>query len=383
MSFIIKYFKLFLQNYCRKVNEMQQLRFLTLVLSLFLLPLAHGQSEDHQSVESATAQVPEEEEKFDLVSTIMHHVSDAHEWHLWGEGDNSVGLYLPVILLDDGLKVFSSKPFYYDDNMVEKGGKTYKMYHEKIYETDASGTLNMDEEGHPTNRMPLDFSITKNVVMMLVGGLLLLLMFGAVARSYKKDMVPRGLAGFLEPLVIFVREDIAKPNIGPKYKRFMPYLLTLFFFIWILNLTGLMPGAANASGNIAFTLVLATITFLVVNVNGNKTYWQHIFDPLKGQMPWYGKLAIYPILVPVEILGIFTKPIALMVRLFANITAGHIIVLSFVSLIFIMQSIAVAPASIALTLFINVLELLVAALQAYIFTLLTALFIGMAVEEAH
>lgn len=313
----------------------------------------------------------------------MHHVSDAHEWHLWGEGDNSVGLYLPVILLDDGLKVFSSKPFYYDDNMVEKGGKTYKMYHEKIYETDASGTLNMDEEGHPTNRMPLDFSITKNVVMMLVGGLLLLLMFGAVARSYKKDMVPRGLAGFLEPLVIFVREDIAKPNIGPKYKRFMPYLLTLFFFIWILNLTGLMPGAANASGNIAFTLVLATITFIVVNVNGNKTYWQHIFDPLKGQMPWYGKLAIYPILVPVEILGIFTKPIALMVRLFANITAGHIIVLSFVSLIFIMQSIAVAPASIALTLFINVLELLVAALQAYIFTLLTALFIGMAVEEAH
>lgn len=372
-----------MQNYCRKVNEMQQLRFLTLVLSFFLLPLAYGQADVNATVEEVANTTEAEENEFDLVSTIMHHVSDAHEWHLWGEGDSAVGLYLPVILLDDGIKIFSSKPFYYGDGVVESGGKYYTLHHEKIYETDAAGTLNMDEEEHPTNPMPLDFSITKNVVMMIMGGLLLLILFGSVARSYKNGMVPRGLAGFLEPLVIFVREDIAKPNIGPKYKKYMPYLLTLFFFIWILNLTGLMPGAANASGNIAFTLTLAAITFIVVNFSGNKNYWKHIFDPLGDQMPWYGKLPVYLILVPVEVLGLFTKPIALMVRLFANITAGHIIVLSFVSLIFILQSYAVAPGSILLTLFINTLELLVAALQAYIFTLLTALFIGMAVEEAH
>ncbi|MGI9527909.1 MAG: F0F1 ATP synthase subunit A, partial [Weeksellaceae bacterium] len=229
---------------------------------------------------------------------------------------------------------------------------------------------------------PLDFSITKNVAMMLVGAVLLIILFGSVARSYRKGMVPTGLAGFLEPLVVFVREDIAIPNIGKrKYKRYMPYLLTLFFFIWILNLMGLIPGAANVTGNIAFTMVLAFITLVVVNVSGTKTYWGHIFDPLGNGMPWYGKILIYPILVLVEVIGIFTKPIALMIRLFANMTAGHIIILSFISLIFILGTIAVSPASIFLTLFINCLELLVAALQAYIFTLLTALFIGMAVVE--
>lgn len=150
-----------------------------------------------------------------------------------------------------------------------------------------------------------------------------------------------------------------------------------------MNILGLLPGSANVTGNIAFTMVMAVLTFIIVNVNGRKTYWSHIFDPLGNNMPWAGKLLVYVILVPVEILGMFTKPIALMIRLFANMTAGHIVILSLVSLIFIMQSYAVAPVSVALTLFINVLEVLVAALQAYIFTLLTALFIGMAVEEPH
>lgn len=363
-----------MQNYCRKVNEMQQFRFLTLVLTLILHAMAFGQVEESQT---------EEQAEFDLVSTIMHHVSDAHEWHIWGEGDNSFGLYLPVILVDDGLKVFYSKPFYYGDGVIENGGKFYTLYHETIYETDAAGTLKFDSEGHPTNAKPLDFSITKNVLMLFIAGILLFLIFGRAAKSYKKGMVPRGMTSFLEPLIIFVREDIAKPNIGPRYRVYMPYLLTLFFFIWVLNLTGLMPNAANVSGNISFTLVLAVITFLVTTFSGNKNYWGHIFNPLAGQMPWYAKIPIYIILVPVEILGMFTKPFALMIRLFANMTAGHIIILSFISLIFILDSIAVAPASILLTLFMYLVKLLVTFLQAYIFTLLTALFVGMAVEEAH
>ncbi|MDO5655642.1 MAG: F0F1 ATP synthase subunit A [Flavobacteriaceae bacterium] len=362
---------------------MQKIKQFTFVLALLLgFTNVHGQlAEEHQAHNTQTN--PQEESGFDLVGTIMHHIADAHEWRLWGEGENGFSVYLPVILWDNGLKVFSSKGFYQGNHVIESGGEYYTMYHEKIYKTDATGQLNYDADHHPLNAKPLDFSITKNVVAMLVAGILLLLLFGAVARSYNKSETPKGIAGFLEPLVIFVRDDIAKPNIGPKYERYMPYLLTLFFFIWILNLTGMLPGAANASGNIAFTMVLALIALLVVNLSGNKTYWSHIFDPLKGQMPWYGKMLIYPILVPVEVLGIFTKPIALMIRLFANITAGHIIILSFISLIFIMGTIAVSPASIILTLFINVIELLVAALQAYIFTLLTALFIGMAVEEAH
>lgn len=366
---------------------MNRLKLYSLVLSLIFFQLSFA-----QTVEEELEEVPEiadhhnteQDSKFDLIGTIMHHISDAHEWHFWGEGENSVALPLPVILLDNGLKVFSSHGFYEGNGVIENGGDHYVLHHEKVYKTDASGSLNYDQEHHPTNAQPLDFSITKNVAMMLVGGLLLIILFGSVAKSYKKGMVPTGLAGFLEPLVIFVREDIAIPNIGEKkYKRYMPYLLTLFFFIWILNLMGLIPGAANVTGNIAFTFVLAFITLLVVNVSGNKNYWKHTFDPLGSGMPWYGKIPIYIILIPVEVIGIFTKPIALMIRLFANMTAGHIVILSFISLIFVLGTVAVSPASIILTLFINILELLVAAIQAYIFTLLTALFIGMAVVEDH
>jgi F-type H+-transporting ATPase subunit a len=230
----------------------------------------------------------------------------------------------------------------------------------------------------------MDFSITKVVAQMLLAAVILISIAFATRGSYKKSQVPSGIARFIEPLIIFVRDEIALQNIGSvKYKRFVPYLVTLFLFIWLMNILGLLPGSANVTGNIAFTMVMAVLTFIIVNVNGRKTYWSHIFDPLGNNMPWAGKLLVYVILVPVEILGMFTKPIALMIRLFANMTAGHIVILSLVSLIFIMQSYAVAPVSVALTLFINVLEVLVAALQAYIFTLLTALFIGMAVEEPH
>ncbi|EQB90737.1 F0F1 ATP synthase subunit A [Elizabethkingia anophelis] len=323
-------------------------------------------------------------EKYNPVPDIMHHISDSHSWHFWGEGENSVSISLPIILLDNGLKVFSSAKFgHHEDEVAEVDGNYYKLYHNKIYKTDAAGTLNMHED-HPTNAKPLDFSITKVVAQMLLAAVILILIAFATRGSYRKSQVPSGIARFIEPLIIFVRDEIALQNIGSvKYKRFVPYLVTLFLFIWLMNILGLLPGSANVTGNIAFTMVMAVLTFIIVNVNGRKTYWSHIFDPLGNNMPWAGKLLVYVILVPVEILGMFTKPIALMIRLFANMTAGHIVILSLVSLIFIMQSYAVAPVSVALTLFINVLEVLVAALQAYIFTLLTALFIGMAVEEPH
>ena len=227
----------------------------------------------------------------------------------------------------------------------------------------------------------MDFSITKNVAAMFLTVVILLLVFSAVASAYKKrhGKSPRGLQSFLEPIIVFVRDYIAKPNIGHDYGRFMPFLLTVFFFILINNLLGLVPifpGGANVTGNIATTFILALFTLIIVNVNGNKSYWSHIFAP---DVPKW----MYIIMIPVEVIGVLSRPFALMVRLFANITAGHIIVLSLISLIFIFKSLAIAPVSVAFVIFMDVLELLVAFLQAFIFTLLSALFIGMAVEEHH
>ena len=204
-----------------------------------------------------------------------------------------------------------------------------------------------------------------------------------MARFYKKQdghSSPKGVASFMEPIVVFVRDEIAKNNIGRHYNRFVPLLLTFFFFIWINNVLGLIPifpGGANLTGNIAVTMVLALVVMVVTNLNGNKNYWSHIF-----WMPGV-PVAVKPLLAVVEFIGIFTKPFSLMIRLFANITAGHIIVLSLISLIFIFETVLVSPVSVLLTLFISVLEILVTALQAYIFTLLTALYIGAALQEHH
>lgn len=327
---------------------------------------------------------PAADEKYNPVPFIMHHIQDSHQWHLWGEGENSVGISLPVILWDNGLQVFSSSKFGHEENEVaEHNGKFYKLVHNKIYETDAAGTIT-EHDGHPTNKQPLDFSITKVVAQMMLAALILLLIGLATAASYKKSNVPSGIAKFMEPLVVFVRDDIAFQNIGAvRYKKYVPYLVTLFLFIWILNILGLFPGAANTTGNIAFTFVMALFTMIIVNFSGRKTYWSHMFDPLGNNMPWAGKILVYLILVPVELLGIITKPFALMIRLFANMTAGHIIIMALISLIFIMKTYMITPVSLGLSLFIYVLEVLVAALQAYIFTMLTALFIGSAVEEPH
>ena len=247
----------------------------------------------------------------------------------------------------------------------------------KIVRINADGSVNKEN-------IPLDFSVTKAVVGMLFAALIGLWLFLSLARSYKKTGIshPKGIQSFLEPIVLFVRDDIAIPNIGEKkFEKFMPYLLSVFFFILINNLMGLIPFpppfGANVTGNIAVTMTLAVFTFLIIQINGTKTYWKHIYAA-PGVPFW-----LLPIMIPVEIIGMIAKPFALMIRLFANITAGHIIVLSLICLIFIFRSVAVAPASILFVIFMDCLELLVAFLQAYVFTLLSALFISMAVQEEH
>ena len=210
--------------------------------------------------------------------------------------------------------------------------------------------------------------------MMLVG-LLMFIVFTQLAKTYKKRAIPKKFGRVLEPLVLYVRDEIAKPNIGKNYRKYTGFLLTVFFFIWILNLLGMTPVGVNVTGNIAVTFALALITFIIVQFSGNKDYWKHIFW-MPG-VPWPMKI----ILAPIEVLGMFTKPFALMIRLFANMTAGHVIVMTLLGLIVVFQNWIAGPAFFGFTIFISVIELLVAFLQAYIFTLLSALYIGMAVEE--
>ena len=264
-------------------------------------------------------------------------------------------------------------------------GHTYKGY--KLEEEgDLKGRIvSVNEEGHADEEnLPLDFSITKAVAGLFGAAVIGLLLFLSLARSYKKTGIshPKGIQSFLEPIILFVRDDIAIANIGKhKYAKYMPYLLTVFFFILINNLMGLIPFpppfGANVTGNIAVTFVLALFTFIITQFSGNKNYWRHVFAT-PGVPFW-----LLPVMIPVEIIGIVSKPFALMIRLFANITAGHIIVLSLVCLIFIFKSLGVAPVSILFVIFMDCLELLVAFLQAYVFTLLSALFISLAVQDHH
>jgi len=294
-------------------------------------------------------------------------VADEHKW----EFAHGAELYLPVILLDNGqLHVFSSRKFF-NEHGEEVPYNGYVLQHGHIYKTSETGEPMEEYAGL------YDFSITKNIASLFVSVALLLIIFFVIAGRYKKNAgkAPSGIQSFFEPIIIFVRDDIAKANIGPKYERYMPYLLTIFFFIWFNNMLGMMPGGANLTGNIAVTLVLALMTLLITVFSGNKSYWGHIFAT-PGVPKW-----LAPIMIPVELIGIFTKPFSLMIRLFANITAGHIIILSLFSLIFIFESLAVGPLSVAFAVFMNFLELFVALLQAYIFTLLSAMYFGGAVEE--
>lgn len=359
---------------------------LVLVFALAILPLlSFANDEVHQNTtneETHTEHVDESQDKKAKVNAfIEHHLQDSHDFVFFSdEKENKhYGFSLPVILWDNGLKVFSSSKLHHGETVAEVDGNFYKLYHGKIYKTDAEGTISYDEHHHPTNVKPLDFSITKNVVSMLFVSALLLLMFVGLAKSYKKGPIPTGFGRILEPLIIFIRDEIAIPNIGEKkYRKFMGFLLTVFFFIWLLNLLGMTPLGINVTGNIAVTVCLALFTYVITQFSANKDYWAHIFWMPGVPVP------MKIILAPIELLGTLTKPFALLIRLFANITAGHVVIMSLIAMIFVGKNLAAdLPISLGLTLFISVIEILVAFLQAFIFTMLSSLFIGMAVQDHH
>ncbi len=314
---------------------------------------------------SVHAEVPSSSSSKD--DFIMHHVKDAHEWHLATIGHTHITLPLPIILYatDRGWEIFSSNRL----RDAHHHPVEYRGYwigpEEKLVAVDA-------------NRVFYDFSITKNVAAMLISAGMLLALALVATRRYQRNPLasPRGLWVSLELLILFVRDDIAIPNIGKeKYKQFMPYLLSVFFFIWLNNLLGLLPGAANVTGNISVTLVLALFTFFITTFNSNGNYWRHVFST-PGVPRW-----LSPIMIPVELLGLFTKPFSLMIRLFTNITAGHIILLSIIGLIFILKNAWVGAIVVPFGAFMFLLKLLVAFLQAYIFALLSAIYFGTATES--
>jgi len=307
-------------------------------------------------------------EKFDAGKMIIEHVSNSHSWHLWGHSE----LALPIIIYNKTASrwdIFSSTKF-------NHGHDTYLGY-----------SLSHGIISHDKQEKIFDLSLTKNGAAAILASIALVIIMLLVARNYKKrgTASPKGIASFVEPLILFLKDEVIKPSIGKGYEKFVPYLLTLFFFIFINNLFGLIPifpGGANVTGNIAITGVLALITFIITTLNGSKDYWKHIFLP-----PGVPKF-LWILLIPIEIIGVLTKPIVLMIRLFANITAGHIIILGFFSLIFIFSEMSkglglgVSVLSVAFTTFMSMLELLVAFLQAYVFTLLSSLYIGSA-RETH
>ena len=327
-------------------------------------------------------------DEFDVNEMIMHHIKDSHEFHIMDINGHAVSFPLPIVLwTENGLVSFSSSAFKHDNSgsvIVSRKGQDFIKYHEKIFYANNNGSekfISYDANGNIINKKPIDFSITKMVFSMFISMILLVLIFVTTAKSYSNSRKgePTGLGKFTEPLIMFIKDEVALPMIGEKnYHKYMPFLLTLFFFIWINNVMGLIPFfpfSANLSGNIAFTFVLAAITFVITTLVANKDYWKHIFWMPGIPVPM--KL----FLAPIEFLGIFIKPISLMIRLFANISAGHIIILSLISLIFIFKSLWLAPASLFFSVFISLIEVLVVAIQAYIFTMLSALYIGSAIEE--
>jgi F-type H+-transporting ATPase subunit a len=342
---------------------------------------------------------------FDVTSLIMGHIKDSHVWHILDytttdengeEHEVQVAVPLPMIVYANGhLDLFMSGAFDHGHKMVDKGENKYILVNDQIYLANDKGGItfeNSEMDLHDglaflesnagaeiLNEKPLDFSITKNVASMMLASIILLIVFISFAKAYKKNPgSPKGMQAFLEPVFLYVRDDVIYPNLGEKTDKFLPYLMTVFFFILFNNILGLIPffpGNANVTGNIAVTMVLALFTFFMINLNGNKDYWHHTF--------WMPGVPIFvkPILAVVELMGMIVKPVALMIRLFANISAGHIIILSLVSLIFIFGTVWISPVSIIFVLFMDCLEMLVAFLQAYIFTMLSAVFISLAVAE--
>ncbi len=356
------------------------------LIFLLVTGLAVGNTEKEDSEHTYSS---EKEAGFDPGKFIMEHVSDSYEWHILTVGETHISVPLPIIIYSKtkGLNVFMSSKFHHGHSafkgfmIVEEGPNEGKI-------------VEVDDHGHELEAAarPLDLSLTKTATALLISLLLMVWIFLSIARKYKRNpkSAPSGLQSLMEPIILFVRDDIALPSIGEKrYEKFMPFLLTVFFFILINNLMGvipILPGGANVTGNIAVTAVLAISTFVITTLSANKNYWKHIFNA--PGVPWWLKFPI-PLMPFIELLGVFTKPLVLAIRLFANILAGHFIILSFVVLIFIFGQInwiagyGVSILSMVFYVFMTLIEFLVAFIQAYVFTLLSALYFGMAREESH
>jgi F-type H+-transporting ATPase subunit a len=376
---------------CGKFQERMRHRWvkclLVAVFSLFFTTIFAQHDDGHKAGE--TKQKEEKKEGFNAADVIFGHVLNGHSFHFL-----NASLPLPVILYSPqrGWSTFMSSAFHHGEhphegymlltkhNIAEMGLDPKQYNEEDIVPVDAQGRIDQSVKVY-------DVSLTRNVVQMLLALVIFTWIMLRIAKRYKSGVgvtsAPKGSQSLLEPVITFVRDEVAKPNLGHKYNKYLPYLLTVFFFILINNIFGLIPGSANVTGNIAFTVVLGVVSFVVILASSNKHYWGHIFNP--PGVP----LGVKFILVPVEFLSVFIKPFALIIRLFANMVAGHIIIICLISLIFIFGQLAPAagwgasPLSIGFTVFIYMIEVLVAFLQAFIFTMLTAVFIGQAFEGSH
>ncbi len=369
--------------------------FVVLILSIVSfgpLHAQHGHEEaQEQSTEGHEAEGHESEE-FNAGEFVIDHVSDSYDWHITSFGETHISIPLPIILYSKNPELHEGKSFHvFMSSKFHHGHDAYKGFKISQSEDYNGKIVELDAQGHEIGK-PIDISITKTIAGVIVSVILLLWLVFAVARSAErnKGKAPTGLQNLFEPVILFIRDEVAKPAIGEdKYEKFMPFLLTLFFFILLNNFMGLIPippFGANVTGNIGVTMVLALFTFFITSLNGNKHYWKEIYNP---DVPWWLKFPI-PLMPIVELSGVITKPFVLMVRLFANMMAGHMIVTVFVSLIFIFASImgpgagyGISPVSIAFSVFILLLDVLVSFIQAYVFTLLSALYFGMATAEHH
>ncbi len=362
-----------------------------LICSLFFIPDDVMAYEKNQSdvVEAIDDDLKEVEEKFDAGELIFDHILDSYDWHICTWKGKHISVYLPIIVFSEGeLYSFSSRHFHHEHQYHTKN----KHGDDVVFEIPDEGryegkVVRVMDNG--TQIRPFDISITKTVCGLLISCTLLVIVFLLVAKGYRKreERAPEGIQALMEPLIIYVRDDIAKPNIGKDYEKYLPYLLTVFFFIFFNNLMGLIPFfpfGANVTGNIAVTAVLALFTFFITNLTGKKHYYEDIFNT--PGVPWWLKFPL-PLMPVIEVVGCFIKPVVLAIRLFANITAGHIVLLGFICMIFIvgemsaMAGAGMSVLSVILAIFADCLEVLVAYIQAYVFTLLSAIYFGMAAKE--
>lgn len=379
----VKYITNYLSNYL--------LRYSLLVCFIILMGVSSFAEPAQQSDEIDEIEIEIEEEGLNAGELIFDHILDSYDWHICTWKGKHIGVYLPIIVYSEGeFYIFSSKHFHHENQYYTQD----RNGDEVVFEIPDDGkyegkVVRVMSDG--TQIRPFDISITKTVCGLLISCTLLIVVFLLVAKGYRQrgEKAPKGLQALIEPLILYVRDDIAKPNIGKDYDKYLPYLITVFFFIFFNNILGLIPFfpfGANITGNIAVTAVLALFTFFITNLTGKKHYYEDIFNT--PGVPWWLKFPL-PLMPIIEVVGCFIKPVVLAIRLFANITAGHIVLLGFVSMIFIVGEMSawagagMSVLSLILSIFADCLELLVAYIQAYVFTLLSAIYFGMAAKEVH